>query len=161
MAQGLTRDLSEQVRSSEFRDGKSEDLDVTLSIGADGKFEVDRDSSTPSDERQFHSARGFAGGPFFPLSRVLSLSSGHKEGIQWKVSADKDWVNLSTTSGYLERGEVDEVIVSINNEETTTILPFDGDTAVLTFTNITHSEVVSGRISFGIESPPTGEYPYP
>ena len=91
-------------------------------------------SITPSEGL---SASGPPGGIFNPSSQIYTLSNTGGTAIDWSASKNKDWVDLSQTSGALAAGATTAVTVSINNNANGLAAGTYADT--VTFTNTTNN----------------------
>jgi len=58
---------------------------------------------------------GMSGGPFSPSSKVYTIENMDATGLDFTVSKNQSWVDLSSTGGYLPGGGSTTVTVSINS----------------------------------------------
>ena len=78
---------------------------------------------------------GFVGGPYSPATRTFVLSNGSPAALNWTVLVRTNWVAPEPSSGLIDSGATQNMVVSFN--EHTDALPAGFHTARITFTNET------------------------
>jgi hypothetical protein len=87
---------------------------------------------TPSED--FYSS-GYEAGPFEPLSKSYTLTNNGPNSLDWTATVTQPWLDIAPTSGTLNPGEPNTVVVSLNTIADTLPTGIYNDT--ITFTNIT------------------------
>ena len=82
--------------------------------------------------------QGPLGGPFSPAAAVFTIENMNASDIDFAVSANEDWIDLSTTGGHLPAGGSTTVTVSINSGADFLVNGLYSD--VIGFTNTTDHE---------------------
>lgn len=91
------------------------------------------------------SAKGSSGGPFAPSSKTYELNNLSPSPTDYTVSADRPWVELSSTQGSLDGGGTASVIVSLGAEAAS--LPNGFHTAEVMFTGLASGQTVIREVS--------------
>jgi hypothetical protein len=104
---------------------------------------------TPFDE--FESA-GPEGGPFTPLNISYTLKNREESDLQYQVSADVDWIDISFSSGTLVSGGTAFVIITLG--EGANLLPSGLHQGTISFENLTnHSGDTTREVKLQVGSP--------
>ena len=83
-------------------------------------------------------AEGNAGGPFTPSGIIYTLENQSETSLQYQLSSDVAWVDLSSTGGILYVGDSAEVTVSLNGAAEA--LPIGLHSGTIQITNLTDGE---------------------
>lgn len=118
-------------------------------------------SVTPSDGL---SSSGVQGGSFYPQNKTYKLQNTGGTTINWTVSKNANWVDISNTSGILISGGTTTVTVSININAKNLSPNTYNDT--ISFTNITNgngnqTRSVSLTVNSTCPTPGTPSNPFP
>ncbi|MCL6520371.1 MAG: hypothetical protein K6T99_11115 [Armatimonadetes bacterium] len=97
-----------------------------------------RDGSLQVSPNTDFESIGEPGGPFYPSSITYTLTNIGYSSLDWNATKTASWITLSKTSGNLEPGASEEVIVSIGPEAATLPVGIYYDT--VTFTNTTNGD---------------------
>ncbi|MCF7731274.1 MAG: PKD domain-containing protein [Akkermansiaceae bacterium] len=96
---------------------------------------------------------GPGGGPFSPAGGTYTLSNIADTPLDWAVSADAPWLDLSASSGTLAPGASVEVVVTLN-AQAETLLP-QAYSATVAFTNTTNANGNTSReVNLTVPPPP-------
>jgi hypothetical protein len=97
---------------------------------------------------------GFVGGAFSPSSVTYTLQNTGVGSVNWTAAKGQAWVTLSKIGGTLSAGEIDTVMVSINNNANG--LPVGAYSDTVTVTNTTNGNGDATRaVSLTVNRPPT------
>ena len=92
-----------------------------------------QDSLIVTPSSAYHT--GFVGGPYSPATHTFVLSNGSPTALAWSVLVRTNWVAPEPSSGLIDSGGTQTMVVSFN--EYTDARPAGFHTARLTFTNET------------------------
>ncbi|MBK8039541.1 MAG: S8 family serine peptidase [Verrucomicrobiaceae bacterium] len=96
-------------------------------------------------------ASGPLGGPFSPMSQVLTLTNRGSTTADWTAAVDKPWVGLSSLGGTLAAGGVTTLTVTL--KPLVSQLPAGRQMATLTVTNVTGGGMLMRTVELDVIPP--------
>ncbi|MDQ1256778.1 MAG: hypothetical protein QG656_1378, partial [Candidatus Hydrogenedentes bacterium] len=102
-------------------------------------------------------AGGPEGGPFDPGSQTYTLvNKSETAAIEWSVSSDVNWVNVSPAGGTLTPGETVNVAVEINGNAAS--LPEGAYAGLVTWLHVGGGAQLTRPVQLSVQNPPTGSF---
>ena len=128
--------------ASAYDGGAASSLAVVEAFDIPDDLEV-----TPLNDNIF-SPGGRRGGPFSPSGRSYTLENTGASSLNWTVSTNVNWLNLSTTSGSLNPSGTSSVLVTLNTNAN--LLPGGVHVANLNFVNNSSSQTIVRTVLLSI-----------